>query len=145
MIHDPLVMFFLAVLNIEDLKRMSSSLEAIKEGIVNAYEGKTGLSRARLSRLMTDETWMDAKKAMDLGFVDEIITAGTKKAAIPVENAAVVNVLRNYAKVPPAVMQAISQNIQPAEESSNPPLTADMQREAQSLRERTNSILYKEA
>jgi ATP-dependent Clp protease protease subunit len=145
MIHDPLVMFFLAVLNIEDLKRMSSSLEAIKEGIVNAYEGKTGLSRARLSRLMTDETWMDAKKAMDLGFVDEIITAGTKKAAIPVENAAVVNVLRNYAKVPPAVMQAISQNIQPAEESSNPPLTADMQREAQSLREKTNSILYKEA
>lgn len=145
MIHDPLVMFFLAVLNIEELKRMADSLEAVKAGIVNAYEGKTGLSRTRLSRLMTDETWMDAQKAMDLGFVDEIITAGDQKVAIPVENAAVVNVLRNYAKVPPAVMQAITQlNMQPKEESSTPPMTADMKREAQTLDERIQKILKKE-
>ena len=90
MIHDPSVVFFMAALNIEDLTRLANSLEAVKEGIINAYEAKTGLSRARLSKLMTDETWMDAQKALDLGFVDEIVTNPNSGLAIqtPVDNAA---------------------------------------------------------
>jgi ATP-dependent Clp protease protease subunit len=58
MIHDPSVVFFMAALNIEQLTRLASSLEAVKEVIMNTYQGKTGLSRPRLSKLMTDETWM---------------------------------------------------------------------------------------
>lgn len=142
MIHDPSVIFFLAQLNIEDLTRLVNSLQAVKEGIVNAYESRTGLSRTRLSKLMSDETWMDAKKAIDLGFVDEIVGAEKKKTEIPLENAAFVNALRNFTNVPPAVMQALNPvDISPEATSSEPLLTDDMQREAQTLREQVTNIL----
>ena len=46
---------------------------AYKESIINAYEIKTGLSRAKLSHLMDSETWMNALKAKELGFCDEVL------------------------------------------------------------------------
>ncbi len=46
----------------------------MKESIINAYEIKTNLSRAKLSHLMDSETWMNAKKAVELGFADDILT-----------------------------------------------------------------------
>jgi ATP-dependent Clp protease protease subunit len=105
MIHDPLAVFFLAMLNIEDLSRMVDSLKTVKEGIINAYETKSGLSRARISKLMTEETWMDAQKAVDLGFVDEVVKGNSKKITIPVENAAVVNALRIFVNVPKELIE----------------------------------------
>jgi len=143
MIHDPLVAFMFAVLNIEELTRMVDSLEAVKEGILNAYQTKTGLSRPRLSKMMTDETWMDAQKAIDLGFVDEIIRA---ERAIPIDlgqKAAVINALHNYANVPPALLEFINSNV-PATDSSESLLTDETIREAQSLRERVEKIIRKE-
>jgi len=146
MIHDPSVVFFMAALNIEQLTRLASSLEAVKEGIMNTYQGKTGLSRPRLSKLMTDETWMDAQKALDLGFVDEIMASPNSLALqIPVDNAAIVNGLRNYAHVPAALMQSLLPSDQPlAEISRGSVLTEDEKREAQFLREKVDSILRKE-
>ena len=48
-------------------------LAEVKESIINAYVLKTGLSRPKLSHLMDAETWMDANKAVELGFADEIM------------------------------------------------------------------------
>ena len=48
-------------------------LDEVKESIINAYVLKTGLSRAKLSHLMDAETWMNANKAMELGFADGVI------------------------------------------------------------------------
>ena len=42
-------------------------------GIINAYVRKTGLSRNKISKLMDDETWLNAEKALQLGFVDGIL------------------------------------------------------------------------
>ena len=48
-------------------------LDEVKESIINAYEIKTGLSRARISHLMDLESWFNAKKAVELGFADKIM------------------------------------------------------------------------
>lgn len=48
-------------------------LDEVKESIINAYEIKTGLSRARLSHLMDAETWLSAHKAVELGFADDLL------------------------------------------------------------------------
>lgn len=53
--------------------REERMLSEVKESIINAYEIKTGLSRSKLSHLMDDETWMNAKKAMELGFADGML------------------------------------------------------------------------
>ena len=50
-------------------------LEMFKESIINAYAAKSGLSHARIANLMSNETWMNAKKAVELGFADEILFA----------------------------------------------------------------------
>ena len=48
-------------------------LAEVKESIMNAYEIKTGLNRAKISCMMDAETWMNAHKAVELGFADGIL------------------------------------------------------------------------
>lgn len=145
MIHDPSFVFFMAQINLEQMERMAASLKAVKEGIINAYETKTGLSRSRLAKLMTEETWMDAQKAVDLGFVDQVVRAGPKLVIDIPENTAIVNALNSFKNVPPALLAAVQPfDVPPTAESSEPLLTEDMQREAQILRETVQTILQKE-
>ncbi|MBD5128447.1 MAG: Clp protease ClpP [Ruminococcaceae bacterium] len=62
----------------KDMQRAIEMLDECKESIINAYERKTGLARNRLSKLMDEETWMNANKAVELGFADEIIGGESK-------------------------------------------------------------------
>ena len=71
MVHNPLT--FVSGDSAE-MKKAIEMLDSVKESIINAYEIKTGLARAKLSRLMDEETWMDARKAMELGFIDGMLT-----------------------------------------------------------------------
>lgn len=71
MIHNPATMAFG---DHTEMEKAIEMLEGVKDSIINAYVLKTGLSRAKLSRLMDAETWMDATKAVELGFADDIIT-----------------------------------------------------------------------
>jgi len=128
MIHDPLVVFFMAALNIEDLTRMADSLQVVKEGIMNTYALKTGLSRPRLSKMMTDESWMDAQKALDLGFIDEIVQGEAKSipSQDPVQSAAFVNALRNFMNVPAALRAYAPPQAEPVNHASAERLRAEV-------------------
>lgn len=68
------------------MEKAITLLEEIKEGIINAYVRKTGLSRNKISKLMDDETWLNAEKALQLGFVDGILFDEKKKPITPKEN-----------------------------------------------------------
>lgn len=70
MIHNPATM---AMGEAKDMQKAITMLNEVKESILNAYEFKTGLTRARLSHMMDDETWFNAKKAVELGFADKIL------------------------------------------------------------------------
>lgn len=70
MIHNPAT---LAFGDAGDMKKAIEMLNEVKESIINAYELKTGLSRAKISHLMDSETWMNAYKAVELGFADDIL------------------------------------------------------------------------
>ena len=70
MIHNPMT---LAYGNHEDMEKAIAMLDEVKESIVNAYEIKTNLSRAKLSHLMDSETWMNANRAIELGFADDLL------------------------------------------------------------------------
>ena len=71
MIHNPATV---AMGDHNEMQKAIEMLNEVKESIINAYEIKTGLSRAKLSHLMDSETWMNANKAVELGFVDGIIS-----------------------------------------------------------------------
>ena len=71
MIHNPATV---AMGDHNEMQKAIEMLNEVKESIINAYEIKTGLSRAKLSHLMDSETWMNANKAIELGFADGIIS-----------------------------------------------------------------------
>ena len=70
MVHDPSTIAFG---NAKDMEKAIATLNEVKESIINAYAAKTGLSRSKISKLMSDETWINAKRAVELGFADEIL------------------------------------------------------------------------
>lgn len=74
MIHNPMTV---AYGNTSEMEKAIEMLNEVKESIINAYELKTGLSRNKLSKLMDNETWMDARKAVELGFADEMMERHT--------------------------------------------------------------------
>lgn len=70
MIHNPSTV---AVGDAKEMQAAIAMLSETKESILNAYELKTGLDRAVLSDYMDSECWMNAKKAVELGFADRIL------------------------------------------------------------------------
>ena len=70
MIHNPMTV---AIGNAEEMSKAIDMLSEIKESIINAYELKTNLPRDEISKMMDSETWMNARKAVELGFADEIM------------------------------------------------------------------------
>jgi ATP-dependent Clp protease protease subunit len=114
MIHDPIG---LAWGNIEELKQMLDTLKTVKNGILDAYQTRTGMNRDKLSKMMTDETWFSASEAKEVGFIDEVIGEKTPKA---VENvmarAAILNSLRNYRNVPDGLLGDLQLLRDPVEE-----------------------------
>lgn len=59
--------------NSYDLEHESEVLNGIDESIAMAYELKTGMKQSDILQLMSNETWMNAKVAVDKGFADEIM------------------------------------------------------------------------
>lgn len=101
MIHNPMTIAFG---DAGEIKKAIAMLSEVKESIINAYELKTGLSRAEISCLMDRETWFNAKKAVELGFADGILFSGSRpdilsSDGLSFSHVAVFNSLLN--KLPP--------------------------------------------
>ncbi len=76
MIHNPLTV---AIGDSEEMQKAIAMLDEVKESIINAYELKTRMSRAKLAHLMDAETWMNANKAIELGFADCVLVDEKKQ------------------------------------------------------------------
>lgn len=83
MIHNPMT---IAIGDTEEMEKAIAMLSEVKESIINAYELKSGLSRARISHLMDAESWFNAKKAVELGFADDILFTGEAPPGVEVSD-----------------------------------------------------------
>lgn len=92
LIHDPSTM---VAGNKAELKDAIRQLDEIKEGLINAYELKTGLSRDEISQMMERESIMSAYEAMELGFADGLI--GEKMPEEPKQKVAAAGRIRVWA------------------------------------------------
>ena len=103
-IHNPATV---AIGDSEEMLRAKATLDEIKEGIINAYEAKTKLPRAEISRLMNEESCFNAKKAVQLGFADDVLydnQSVNDSAPVIFSRMSVMNSL--LAKIPQPVKQA---------------------------------------
>lgn len=104
MIHDPSTCI---MGNLTDVKQRYEQLKAVKEGIINAYSQRANIDRDKISKLMTDETWLDYNKALEYGFIDGEI--GTQKTIIPQEilDSLKANRMVIYNKIKPSTIPAL--------------------------------------
>lgn len=78
MIHNP---WTFAVGDAKELRKTAKTLDVISEGLVSAYEARTGKDRDELKRMLENETWMSAATCVEEGFADEIYGVGSNAAA----------------------------------------------------------------
>ena len=78
MVHNPLT---IAIGDTDEMQKAISMLDEVKESIINAYQVKTNQSRAKISHWMDAETWMNAQKAIELGFADGILTRESERVS----------------------------------------------------------------
>ncbi len=71
-----------AVGDSNELRKQADDLEMITQPSVNIYVEKTGLSEKTVKSMMDDETWMDYKKAFELGFATSIEKDGEAQQSI---------------------------------------------------------------
>ena len=102
MIHDP---SGIAWGNIDEIKQFLDTLKTVKDMIVATYETKTKLDPKKLGNMMSAETWMTAREACDLGFVDEVVTGSIKKAPCMTNQVGFANCFAQYRHVPAALFQ----------------------------------------
>lgn len=118
MIHNPAT---IAMGDHEDMQKAIEMLDEVKESIINAYEIKTSLSRAKLSHLMDAETWMNAVKAVELGFVDGVLE-DEKAAGVTIPAYAF-----SRKTVQAALMDKISAKVKPVQDADIPvPVQTDV-------------------
>jgi len=102
MIHDP---SGLVMGTAEDMRSTAEALDKVKGSLIQGYASKSGKGDEEIAALMAAETWLDAKDALDLGFIDRI--------AEPVKLAASFDVAR-FRNAPPEVVEAASEVDEPA-------------------------------
>ncbi len=72
MIHNP---WGLAVGDAEEMRDTADLLDKLGNGLVNAYSERTGNDEDEIREMMSAETWMDGKEAVERGFADKLIGA----------------------------------------------------------------------
>lgn len=81
------------------MDKASAILQNANRTISNTYRLKTGMSEKELLKLMDQETWLDAVKAKEYGFIDEIIgDNGVLSKPKSLYNASFVNIIPDEVK-----------------------------------------------
>jgi ATP-dependent Clp protease protease subunit len=78
MIHNP---WTIAMGDAKELRKTAKTLDVISEGLVSAYETRTGKDREELKKMLENETWMSAGTCVEEGFADGIYGAEAGAAA----------------------------------------------------------------
>ena len=71
MIHGVSVLLWDA-LNIQDMKQLIKGMDASERAVAEIYNGKTGIAVETLRSMMTKETWLTGREAVEKGFADAL-------------------------------------------------------------------------
>lgn len=78
MIHNP---WTVAAGDAKEMRKAAKTLDEIAEGLITAYQRRTGKTRDQLKRMLENETWMSAQTCVDEGFADGIWGGEIRAAA----------------------------------------------------------------
>ena len=96
MIHEPMIFMGGTA---SDLRKMASAMDKMKDSAIEIYAARTGVDEATIAQWVADETWFNAKEAIEEGFADEIVEV--KQATVSAD-------LSLYKNAPPELHDAAS-------------------------------------
>lgn len=70
MIHDP---WIVTGGTSEELRKTADTMDGIRQSLLDTYVSRTGGDAEQISNMMREETWLNAKDAAELGFVDQTV------------------------------------------------------------------------
>jgi ATP-dependent protease ClpP protease subunit len=101
--------------NADDMRQYADLLDQFETSLVGAYTNKTGLSHEKISELLTAETWLMGKDAVELGFADQLTDAVEISASLPSKRT------EDFLKMPAIAKQLIKPKGQITPEVSEQP------------------------
>jgi ATP-dependent Clp protease protease subunit len=102
----------------EDMRKMAEMLDKVKDVTCSTYADRSGHDKADIAEMMSNETWLTAKDAQELGFVDTVTDEATAVAVFDPQM---------FANVPEDLKQLFTQQ--------EPPKMADPTPQAATLKE----------
>ena len=129
MIHNPAT---LAIGDSAEMQKAIDMLSEVKESIINAYEIKTSMRRSKLSQLMDAETWMNANKAIELGFADGILEDRKSPS----------DTVLSFAFSRKAVTNSLMNKVSAKQKEAKPVIPAKPERSVDDLMERLKLMKY---
>lgn len=126
--------------NASQMRKDADRVEKMSNIALELYANKTGKSQDEIKQMMDDETWMTAKEAKELGFIDSVISKTENEPQMMADGAVMwcgIDVTE-YKNRLPAVLNAVGQdatktkpkpNNQPKGESQMDELTLAMLKE----------------
>lgn len=104
MIHNP---WGVSAGSSKEHRKTADLLDVMKDAMLTAYKSKTDIDEQSISNLMDEETWMNGKDALDLGFIDVLSDAVTEQQI----NASFQTVLQARTKTSEKANMSIASNV----------------------------------
>lgn len=79
MIHKP---WSLSIGDAEELRKTGDILDKIESQLVEIYASASGLAPEEIRRMLSEETWLTAEEAEEMGFADRTVDTGRKAAMV---------------------------------------------------------------
>lgn len=89
MIHNP---WGFAMGEADEIRNSAKLLDQMRDIAIDIHSKRTGLDKEKIKQMMKDTTYLSAKKALELGFIDEILDGDSQedsnidKATVDIEN-----------------------------------------------------------
>ncbi len=125
MIHNPLMPSTGG--NADELRKTADDLEKAQNQLLDIYEARTGIDRAKLQTMMNETTYLTAEEAKEIGFVDTI--EGELEASLSVEMVA-----RLDTKKAPAALLALAKGTKKMAVKKNSAKVAELEAQIAALR-----------
>lgn len=77
MIHNP---WAIGIGNASEMRSLAALLDKIGGSLATSYVARTGKSTDEIVKMLNDETWFDAKEAVEQKFADEVVPSKTPQA-----------------------------------------------------------------
>jgi len=117
MIHNP---WTVAVGDKNEFEKVQKQLEKMGESLVGIYARRTGQNEETIQAMMDAETWLSASEALDLGFVDEVLSDAPAADFANIDNETVDRMPTRMAAQVRSYQAAAKLNAPSAEDAATP-------------------------